>query len=182
MPKSKVKEQKSVILDTCFLIALMDKSNPFHNTAKTYNQYFLNNNVVMFIPTIVVSEFNQLFTVAPLIQTGNYRQLPFSYRDALAVGEVAFHLGLTSRGMMADSEDGEKRAEIKDDIKILGQVKESDADYLITSDDGMFNRCSKLKKSDVLACTPISIKEGFDSSIFSETGQTNILDAVPQTI
>ncbi len=178
MVKTKVTEQKVAILDTCFLIALVNSANPFHKTAKAYNQYFLTNNVVMFIPTIVVSEFNQLATIAPLIQTGNYRQLSFSYRDALAVGEVAFHLGLTTRGVMADSEDGEKRAEIKDDIKILGQVKHRGADYLITSDDGIFGRCSRLNKSDVLTCTPISIKQSFDSSIFSEIGQTNILDAV----
>lgn len=178
MAKSQAKEHRTVVLDTCFLIALVNKENPFHKTAMTYSQYFLDNSITMFIPTIVSSEFNQLATIAPLIQTGNYRHLVFSYRDALAVGEVAFHLGLTTRGIAADSEDGEKRAEIKDDIKILGQVKQNCIDYLITSDDGIFKRCQRLKKSDVITCTPISISSSFDSSIFSEIGQTNILDTL----
>jgi predicted nucleic acid-binding protein len=179
MAKTPAKEQmKTVLLDTCFLIALVAKDSPFHNVAKTYDKYFLTNHITMFIPTIVASEFNQLATIAPLIQTGNYRHLPFSYKDALAVGEVAFHLGLTTRGVMAESEDGEKRAEIKDDIKILGQAKQNNIDYLITSDDGIFKRCERLRKSDVMTCTPIHINTSFDSSVFNDLGQTNILDTL----
>lgn len=178
MAKYHSKEQKTVILDTCFLIALLNKDSEFHKSAKTYHQYFLTNNIDMFMPTIVVSEFNQLYTIAPLIESGNYRQISFSYRDALAVGEVAFHLGLTNRGPKADTEDNESRAEIKDDIKILGQVKEGKFDYLITSDKGIYNRCLMLNKAGVVVCTPISIRSHFDSSVFSDLGQTNILDSV----
>jgi predicted nucleic acid-binding protein len=170
--------QKTVILDTCFLIALYDRSSPFFKSAKTYCEYFLKNDIVMFVPTIVVSEFNQLSTVAPLIKSGNYRLLTFSYGDALAVGEVAYHLGLTDRNNKAEKEDGENKAEIKDDIKILGHVKYRNINYLISCDDQIVKRCESLKKSGIIGCVPISIKNNFDSSIFSDTGQTNILDTL----
>ena len=167
--------QKTVVLDTCFLIALYDKTSPFFKSAKTYHQYFLNKKIVMYIPTIVISEFNQLFTIAPIMETGYYQPLNFLYKDALAVGEVAFHLGLTNRSAK-DSTD--KKAEIKDDIKILGQAKLRNVSYLISSDDQIISRCLSLGKSGVIDCVPISIRAAFDSSLFSDNGQTNILDSV----
>ena len=46
---------KGVVLDTGFLISLVDKTRPCHDTAKRYYKYFLDNGVTMFLPTVVAA-------------------------------------------------------------------------------------------------------------------------------
>jgi len=45
----------NVILDTGFLISLINKDRPGHEAAKAYYKYFLENEFMMLVPTIVVS-------------------------------------------------------------------------------------------------------------------------------
>lgn len=176
MAKQK-QEGKKVLIDTCFLIALLDRNSEWFKSAKTYHEYFIKNGIEMCIPSIVVSEFNQLTTIAPLIETQNYRIITFTYNDAIAVGDVAFHLGLTARSYKESAETEKQRAELKDDIKILGQVKFRNFDYIISSDEQILKRCEKLKKSGIVSCSPISIRQSFDSSVFNN-GQADLLDGI----
>ena len=46
-----------VLLDTSFLITLADKNRAHHEAARRYWQYFLENQIPIFLSAIVVSEF-----------------------------------------------------------------------------------------------------------------------------
>jgi hypothetical protein len=40
------------VLDTGFLISLVDRNRPCHQAARSYYKYFLENRVVMLLPTV----------------------------------------------------------------------------------------------------------------------------------
>jgi predicted nucleic acid-binding protein len=48
----------AAVLDTGFLISLVDRQRPNHRIARNYYKYFLEHGVVMLLPTIVAAEFS----------------------------------------------------------------------------------------------------------------------------
>ena len=46
-----------VLLDTSYLITLADKNRPHHEAARRYWKYFLENEIPIYLSTVVVSEF-----------------------------------------------------------------------------------------------------------------------------
>ena len=77
----------SVVLDTTFLICLADKNRPSHAAACAYYQYFLEQNVEMLLPTVVIAEFCVKQPIATLPMR-NFRVLPFNLPDALCCAEL----------------------------------------------------------------------------------------------
>lgn len=71
----------AAVLDTGFLISLMDRNRPFHAVAKEYYRYFLENGFVMFLPTVVAAEFALKQPIADL-PLRNFRVLPFTLNEA----------------------------------------------------------------------------------------------------
>jgi hypothetical protein len=67
----------SVLLDTSFLITLVNAERPHHDVAVRYYRHMLQNNVTMCFSAIVASEFGikQTITDLPL---GNFRPLNFN--------------------------------------------------------------------------------------------------------
>ena len=48
---------KTVLVDNSFVTRLLKSDDPFHKNVVDYYQYFLENNITMFLSTIVVSEY-----------------------------------------------------------------------------------------------------------------------------
>ncbi len=48
---------KSVLLDNSFITRLLKSDDGFHQTVVGYFQYFLENNIILYLSTIVVSEY-----------------------------------------------------------------------------------------------------------------------------
>lgn len=48
---------KAVLIDTCFLIKLLDKTSDLHQNALGYFQYFLKEKIVMKVSTISIAEY-----------------------------------------------------------------------------------------------------------------------------
>ncbi len=157
----------NVILDTGFLISLVNQDRSEHAAAKAYYKYFLENGFMLLVPTIVVSEFTikQPFEELPL---HNFTILPFNYGEAVCCGELnAFYY-------RKKLQPGQRDA-VKDDFKIIAQAKEQDAAYLITEDaTSMKPYCEELKKEGKIEFSVIPLSEGFDISYINGNGQTEM--------
>lgn len=157
----------NVILDTGFLISLINKDRPEHEAAKSYYKYFLENEFLLLVPTIVVSEFSikQPFDDLPL---HNFTILPFNYGDAVSCGELnAFYYRKKLKVGQRDA--------VKDDFKIIAQAKEQDVTYLITEDaNSMKPYCEELAQEGKIDFRVVPLSEGFDISFINDDGQTEI--------
>ena len=157
----------NVILDTGFLISLINKDRPGHEAAKAYYKYFLENEFMMLVPTIVVSEFSskQPFDELPL---HNFTILSFNYGEAVSCGELnAFYYRKKLKVGQRDA--------VKDDFKIIAQAKEQDVTHLITEDaNSMKPYCEELKKEGKIDFDVIPLSEGFAVSFINGNGQTEM--------
>lgn len=161
--------QNSVFLDTSFLISLSVPARPHHEASKKYYQYFIENKYVMFVSTIVLSEFcrKQPLLDLPL---NNFITVPFNITDALRAAEFAELL----QGAQDDSVGS--RDSLKDDVKIIAQADMKQAGYLITEDKTtMAKYCEKLAATKQTEVQTIQSSEGFDEAHFNG-GQTGLFD------
>jgi hypothetical protein len=106
-----------VLLDTSFLISFADPGRKHHAVAVQYFKFFAAEGLPMFLSTIAAAEFHQKQPVTDLpldaIQT-----LPFNLVDAMRAAELDFTLFKGTPGVPRDA--------LKDDFKLLGQVKAND--------------------------------------------------------
>ena len=143
--------KKTVLIDTSFLITPSDANRANHNSAKAFYKHFLDNEISMYISTIVISEFciKQPISDLPLY---NFLILPFNLPNAVMSAKLDFTLYKNS---------GVKRECMKDDFKIIAQAITQKCDYFITDDSKLVDKVlipnqSQLKYSFI----PIKIEEG----------------------
>jgi len=98
----------SVLLDTSFLISLVDSNRDNHEAAKKYYTYIIERKIPIYFSSIVASEFaiKQPITDLPL---NNFRVLPFNIPHSIKAAEIW--------GLLDGRDSGDSRAVIKDDIK-----------------------------------------------------------------
>lgn len=152
-----------VLLDTSFLISFADPSRKHHAAALQFFKFFASEGIPMFVSTIVASEFHlgQPVTDLPL---DAMIVLPFNLLDAMRAAEMDFTKYKGTPGVARDS--------LKDDFKIIGQVKANDIAFLITEDArSLFKFCQELRMKHVLKTRPIKLEDGFDRSHFDPAGQ-----------
>lgn len=159
----------SVLLDTGFLISLVDESRSQHDVAKQYYQYLLSNNYNMFISTLVASEFaiRQPITDLPL---HSFRILPFNLRHAIKAAELNFK-------KHRQGEDA--RDIVKEDFKILSQAEVEKIPLLLTEDSKtLYRYCEQLRQEHKLSVRAIKLVDGFQSCWF-EDGQESLNWSIP---
>lgn len=78
----------SVLLDTSFCIRLGRPSDPLHQNALDYFQYFLENKVELYLSSIVIAEYSVKGDIADL-PLKTMKIIPFDYFDGKTAGE--FH-------------------------------------------------------------------------------------------
>lgn len=132
------KKVNKVLLDTCFLIELSDKTKEKHQNAKDYFDYFNEHDIPYFLSPIVVSEYwqNDLIEDFP---TENFRYLSFNYPEGHKAAEINRILK-----KIKESNNGNpnsiKKDYIKDDIKIIAHLLvTNDIDCFITKDSTCIN-------------------------------------------
>ena len=166
------KSSQSILVDTSFLITLYDdsKTRKNHSVARKYFKYFLNKSIKIYLSVIVIAEFQQIQPITDIVASGNYITLPYNFEDAVATADVAYNLGAASR------KDTSRRAQLKDDLKLMGQAVFKKLDFIITEDERTLARyCRKLAGAKMFSPKVIVVSEGFDSGIFS-SGQASLLD------
>lgn len=152
-----------VLLDTSFLISFVDPTRPHHAVAVQYFKYFASESVPMFLSTIVAAEFAQQQPVTDLPLEAMI-VLPFNLADAQCAAALDFtqYKGAPEVARVA----------LKDDFKLLGQVKANDLGFVITEDaKTLYRFCGELRARHQLAARAIKLVDGFDRSHFDPAGQ-----------
>ncbi|WP_028374964.1 hypothetical protein [Leeuwenhoekiella sp. MAR_2009_132] len=119
----------SVLLDNSFCIRLLKSDDEFHQNAKDYFEYFLENGIEMYLSTIVVSEYAVGDDPDNLLSLNAFRLLEFDYADAKTAG--GFFLELKGNETLRESE---QRKVIINDIKLFSQIHNRKIDAYITKD------------------------------------------------
>jgi len=76
----------SVLLDNSFCIRLLKSDDEYHQNAKDYFEFFLENGIEMYLSTIVVSEYAVGDDPDNLLSLNVFRLLEFDYADAKTAG------------------------------------------------------------------------------------------------
>jgi predicted nucleic acid-binding protein len=155
------------LLDTSFLITLADRNRPHHEAAKRYWKHFLENQVPIYLSTIVLSEFSVKQALPPEIMRVCI-QTPFNHEHAL---KSATLYAVRSQGQSG------QRDSIKDDFKLIAQAELVPVAYLVTDDsETMFKYCQQFREMKLVTFKPIKLEDGFELSFLAPDGQREIED------
>lgn len=156
----------SILLDTSFLISLVDSKRQNHNVAKQYYRHILDNKNPIYFSAIVASEFaiKQPITDLPL---NNFQPLPFNLPHAIKSAEIW--------DLLDGRDSGDNRGIIKDDIKIIGQALKENIQFVLTDDAKTFYKyCERLRIKNNWDIKAIKLSDGFDSGALRLDGQRDI--------
>jgi predicted nucleic acid-binding protein len=115
----------SVLLDTSFLIRLLNDEDPLHGHAKEYFRYFLEQEYILKVSTISIAEYCVLGHLDEL-PLKNLQIIPFNLDHAKKTGEFA-KIVFSSNSIVKESL--KPRAIIPNDSKLFAQA---DTDPTIT--------------------------------------------------
>lgn len=153
---------RSVLADSSFCIRLLKSDADFHQNTKDYFQYFLENEIEIYLSTIVVSEYAVGDNPDNLLSLNSFRLLEFDYADAKTAG--SFFAALKGDD---DLRDSEQRKVIINDIKLFAQIHNRQIDAYITKDRKSLSKMIEpLEKSHHLKfefidlSVPLNIKLG----------------------
>lgn len=153
----------SVLLDTSFLITLVNGHRPNHETAKQYFRHMRQADVPMYLSAIAAAEFavKQPVTDLPL---DALRILNFN----LAHGQHAANL----MNALEARDSGDSRAAVRDDLKLLAQASHEQIDVILTEDASTLHKyCARLRSSGQIQTRTVTLKEGFDADALNDGGQ-----------
>ena len=151
------------LLDTSFLITLVNSHRVHHQVARDYYRHMIDNQIHMFVSSIAVSEFvvKEALTDLPV---SNLIFLPFNVTDGI---ESARLCNVLVR------DEGDHRQAVKDDIKLLGHGSREKIPFVLTDDKKtMFKYCNRLREANACDMKPIALVDGFDDCAFNFDGQT----------
>jgi len=156
----------SVLLDTSFLISLVDQSRPNHNTAVQYYRLMLEHKVPMYFSAIVAAEFGvkQSITDLPL---KHFRSIAFNIPHAQAAG----HLW----GALRSREDNSPRHVARDDVKLIAQAIHEAIPFILTEDAATLDKyCDRIQSAGLGKIRAITLAGGFDPRSLSGDGQQEL--------
>ena len=155
---------RAVLVDTSYLIALVNDADPLHEDAKRYYKYFLQHSIPMYLSVIVIAEFHQKQSAIDLLGSEKYITLPYNVTEALASADMGHALGSGARVG--------NRAEFKDDVKLLAQAKNENLEFLITADAATLHKyCEKLRQAGMINTQSICLTDGYDEAWFNPQRQ-----------
>jgi len=157
-----------VLLDTSFLISLVDGSRRNHSIAKQYYVLMLEQQAPMYFSAIVAAEIaiGQPLTDLPL---RNFRTIPFNIPHSVESARLWNALG--------KHDDGDNRAVVRDDIKLMAQAAHESIPFILTEDAStLYKYCERLRSAGVLRVRAIKLADGFDSGALREDGQRGLLN------
>src|SRR5690606_8163828 len=120
---------KNILLDNSFVTRLLKSNDEFHEVVVEYYQYFLENNIIMYLSTIVVSEYSVADDPDNLLALNSFQLLEFDYEDAKIAGEFFSFLKDDN-----DLRNNEERKVIINDLKLFAQIKNREIDAFISKD------------------------------------------------
>ncbi len=124
-----MKELNSILLDSSFCIRLLKSDADFHKNTVEYFEYFLENEIELYLSTIVVSEYAVGDDPDNLLSLNAFKLLEFDYADAKTAGNFFAELKGNE-----DLRELEQRKVIINDIKLFAQIHNRQIDGYITKD------------------------------------------------
>lgn len=121
---------KSVMMDTCFFIRLLNGDDPLHQNALAYFQYFLNKGYCLRMSTIAVAEFCVRDT-AENLPLRNLIIVPFNLNHAILAGNF---ISIVFKEKNKMEEHFSQRLIIPNDTKMFAQAECEGVEYYLTSD------------------------------------------------
>lgn len=155
----------AVLLDTSFLISLVDGKRLNHSMAAQYYCMMLEQQSPMFFSAIVAAEFaiKQPITDLPL---KNFRCIPFNIPHSVEAARLWNAL---------DRDGDDNRAVVRDDIKLMAQAAHESIPFILTEDAStLYKYCERLGNAGVLRVRAIKLVDGFDSCALREDGQRGL--------
>jgi len=125
----------SVLLDSSFCIRLLKADADFHKNVVEYFEYFLENEIELYLSTIVVSEYAVGDNPDNLLSLNAFRLLEFDYSDAKTAGSFFAELKGNE-----DLRNSKQRKVIINDIKLFAQIHNRQIDAYITKDRKSLNK------------------------------------------
>lgn len=122
------KDTYRVLLDTSFLIRLLQNGDPLHQRACEYFEHFLANGITMKVSTISIAEYCVRGDIGDL-PLSKVQILPFNINHATTAGKFADIL-LEWRKNYKDI----ARNIIQNDVKLFAQAHGERCSYFVTSD------------------------------------------------
>ncbi|MDR2852241.1 MAG: hypothetical protein LBV61_04170 [Burkholderiaceae bacterium] len=156
----------NVLLDTSYLISLVDATRPNHPTATQYYRQMLDESLPMFFSAIVAAEFGikQPITDLPLQK---FRHLPFN----IPHGQRAAQLW----NALAPKNDSTPRPVARDDVKLIAQACHEGIPFILTEDTSTLHKyCARLRDARVSQVQSIILASGYDPCAFRLDGQTGL--------
>lgn len=156
-----------VLLDTSFLITLVNAERPNHGAAKQYYRHLLGADVPMRLSSIVAAEFaiKQPLCELPL---NNFRALDFNLTHGQRAAEIWNALG--------QRDPGEARTVVRDDVKLLAQASREGISFILTEDASSLHKyCERLRAEGHLQTRTLVLTDGFDPSALREDGQRELV-------
>lgn len=150
----------ALMLDTSFLITLVDDNRAHHNTARQYYQHCLENEIPLHVSTLALAEFaiKQVITDLPLT---NFRIEPFNVRHAVECGKLW-------AALMPKRDPSDSRAVVKTDLQLLAQAHAEGIPLIATEDAASLSKYTeRAKKARHVSCDAVLLSKGFDSSWFN---------------
>lgn len=161
----------TVLLDTSFLITLFSEARHNHATAVMYYRHMLQHNVPMHFSSIVASEFGIKQSIAEL-PLGNFRVLNFNVPHGQKSAVLWNALGKRV--------EGDSRAVIRDDVKLIAQASHEGIDFLLTDDAAtLLKYCERLRAAGVIQTRAIAMKDGFHPCLLREDVQIDWVETTP---
>jgi predicted nucleic acid-binding protein len=150
------------LLDTSFLITLVNPDRDHHEVAKAYYREALQRGVPLVLSTIVLSEFQVGQTVDSL-PLHNFIVLPFNYDHAVQAG-------LLFRWLRSEGPDWQgQRGAVKDDLKLIAQAECNAIPMVLTADEQTLCRYARrLADAGQARVLAITLAAGFDMAWFND--------------
>ena len=157
----------SALLDTGFLISLVDRNRPHHETAAQYYRLMLEQQAPMYFSAIVAAEFSikQPITDLPL---KNFRSIPFNMPHGIEAARLWNVLG--------KRDDGDARHVVRDDVKLIAQASREAITFILTEDASTLHKyCERLRAAGASRTRAIKLVDGFDACLLREDGQRGLM-------
>ncbi|MDV3665997.1 hypothetical protein CMU51_18260 [Elizabethkingia anophelis] len=120
---------KTILLDNSFVTRLLKSDDEYHLNVVEYFKYFLENKIILYLSTIVVSEYAVADNPDNFLSLKTFQILEFDYNDAKISGEYYAFLKDNP-----DVRNSEERKVIINDLKLFAQIKNRNIDAFITKD------------------------------------------------
>ena len=153
--------KQGVLLDSSYLISLVDAKRKNHAIAGQYFRLMTEQQHRMVLSAIVVAELavKQPITDFPL---DNFLILPFNIPHAIEAARLWNAL---------QRDQGDDRAVVKDDVKLMAQAEKEVIPFLLTEDAStLYKYCERLRIDGCIKLKAIKLKDGFDPGVFGVLG------------